>query len=151
VDENALVRALERLDVAAELARERGQPGVHLVQRHAAVDVRLARAEGLEVGSVQDQDPGHRDRLQPRAVRAPETASAARTSRDSTARGTLASPIRGVNTQRTSPCARFLSRRIAASRRAIGMPGMRTGSPRWSRAASRRTCDSGASPATRTE
>ena len=57
VDENAFVSALEGLDLATELVRERLQPGIHLVQRHAAVDFRLARAERLEVGSVQDEDP----------------------------------------------------------------------------------------------
>src|SRR5262249_16725840 len=151
VDEYALVRALQRLDLATELAGERVEARVHLFQRHATVDFRLARTERLEVGSVQDEDTEHRVRLQARDVRAPPAASAARTSRDSTARGTLASPIRGVNTQRASPRARFLSCRIASSSRASGTSGMRTGSRSWSSAASSRTCDSGARPATRTE
>src|SRR5215831_1854555 len=114
VDENALVRALERLDLATELTGECDEARVHLFQRHAAVDFRLACSERLEVGSVQDEDAEHRGRLQARAVLAPATTRAARTSRDSTPRGTLASPIRGVNTQRTSPRTRFLSFRIAA-------------------------------------
>src|SRR5439155_10979288 len=129
VDENSLVRALERLDLAAEFVRERAEARVHLVQRHATVELRLPRAERLKVGSVQDEDAKHRGHLQAPAVRAPECTSAARTSRVSTARGTLASPIRGVNTQRTVPAARFLSWRIAASRRGTLTAGMCTARP----------------------
>src|SRR5580765_4018520 len=151
VDENALVRALERLDLATELTRKCNEARVHIFQRHAAVDFRLACSERLEVGSVQDEDAEHRGRLQARDVLAPAKASAARTSRDSTARGTLASPMRVVNTQRTAPLARFLSCCMALSRRSTETRGIRAGSPRWSSAASSRTCDSGARPATRTE
>src|SRR5262249_60681740 len=113
-----------------EFDGERSEFRVPLVQRHAAVDFRLARTERLEVGSVQDEDAEHRGRLQARVVRAPAWASAARTSRDSTARGTLASPMRGVNTQRTSPRARFLSCCMAVSSFGRPIAGMRTGNPR---------------------
>ena len=46
------------------------------------------------------------------------------------ARGTLATPILGVNTQRTSPFALFLSFAMAASNARIGVCGIVTGSRR---------------------
>src|SRR3546814_20609335 len=43
----------------ALLQRARCQVGVDLVQRGAAIHLRLARAEQIEVGPVQDQKLGH--------------------------------------------------------------------------------------------
>src|SRR2546426_2862252 len=121
--------ALLTLDLDAEFAGQGPEPPVDLREGVVPVRLGLARAERVEVRTVQYQDAVHG--LQSLA---PTSSMAASTSRRSIGRGTLAWPIRGVNTQRTRR-ARFLSRRIAASRRATVVAGMRRGRP--SRSSSR--------------
>ena len=56
VDERAFVVRLEHDQLDLELAREHLQLLVDLGERHRAVDVRLAAAEEIKVGAVQDQN-----------------------------------------------------------------------------------------------
>ena len=56
VDEHALVVRLQRLELDAALVSEAMQPLVDLRQGRRAVDVRLAAAEQVQVGAVQDQE-----------------------------------------------------------------------------------------------
>src|SRR3546814_840705 len=59
VDQGVLGVGLEAGQLMALLQRARCQVGVDLVQRGAAIHLRLARAEQVEVGTVQDQKLGH--------------------------------------------------------------------------------------------
>ncbi len=56
VKERAFVVRLERFDFHRERVAERLQPFVDGVEGGGAVNRRLARAEQIEVGAVQDQD-----------------------------------------------------------------------------------------------
>src|SRR3546814_18437217 len=58
-DQGVLGVGLEAGQLMALLQRARCQVGVDLVQRGAAIHLRLARAEQVEVGTVQDQKLGH--------------------------------------------------------------------------------------------
>src|SRR5439155_12451474 len=122
--------ALLTLDLDAEFAGQSPETPVDFREGVVPVGLGLACAERVEVGTMQYQDV-HR----PQTL-APTSSRAARTSRRSIGRGTLAWPIRGVNTQRTWR-ARFLSSRIAASSRATRVAGMRRGRP--SRSSNRMT------------
>jgi hypothetical protein len=56
VHQRALVVRLEYHELGFELARERLQLVVDLAEAHGAVDMRLAAAEKVQVGAVQDED-----------------------------------------------------------------------------------------------
>ena len=56
VDQHAFVVGLDRLDLHAELGRQRRHLRVDLRQRGVAVDVRLAAAEQVQVRAVQDKE-----------------------------------------------------------------------------------------------
>src|SRR3546814_17557032 len=58
-DQGVLGVGLEAGQLMALLQRARCQVGVDLVQRGAAIHLRLARAEQIEVGTVQEQKLGH--------------------------------------------------------------------------------------------
>jgi hypothetical protein len=59
VDQRAFVVGLEGLDLHAQFAGQCHQLLVDLGQRGGAIDVRLAAAEQVEVGSVQNQQLRH--------------------------------------------------------------------------------------------
>ena len=59
VDQRALMVRLEEVDVETERGRVRRQAGVDLVERLVAVDLGLARAEQVEVRSLEDQHARH--------------------------------------------------------------------------------------------
>ena len=59
VDQLALVVRLERLDGVAVVRRSGRDGGLVVGERGAAVDVRLALAEQVQVGSVKQSDDGH--------------------------------------------------------------------------------------------
>ena len=54
--------ALERRQLVPDLGGELAGTLVDLLQRHVAVDARLAPAEQVQVGAVQEQDVGHDQR-----------------------------------------------------------------------------------------
>ena len=63
IDQRAFGVRLERDEIMARSLRDRGKIGVDLGQCRAAVNLRLAAAEQVEVRSVEDEDLGHRIRL----------------------------------------------------------------------------------------
>ena len=60
VDQRVLGVGLERLQLMAGRGGLCAQAGIDVGQRRAPVDLRLAAAEQVEVGAVQDQQSGHR-------------------------------------------------------------------------------------------
>ena len=72
IDQRALVVRLERLQQGAALQGMRPGGLDDLGQRHRPVDLRLAPAEGAEVGPVEDQDP-HRTHCPPAVSKEPST------------------------------------------------------------------------------
>ena len=58
LDQFVLGVGLETRQRMAGCRGARGEVGIDLGQRRAAVDLRLARAEQVEVGAVQDEDLG---------------------------------------------------------------------------------------------
>ncbi|MNT96317.1 hypothetical protein D3C72_2383800 [compost metagenome] len=56
IDERALVVGLHGCKLDAEFAGQRGQALVDFRQRGGAIDVRLAAAEQVEVGAVQNKN-----------------------------------------------------------------------------------------------
>src|SRR5829696_977002 len=61
IDQGTLMIRLEEIDLDAELRGAGGDAGMDLVQRLGAVDVRLARPEQVEVGTLEDEDAAHAD------------------------------------------------------------------------------------------
>ena len=59
VDQGVLGIGLERLQCVPGLGCARGQAGVDVGQGRVAIDFRLATAEQVEVGAMQDQQFGH--------------------------------------------------------------------------------------------
>ena len=59
IDDRAFVIALEAVELQAEFLRLRLQAGFDVGQRGRTVDVRLARAEQVQVGAVDDEDFAH--------------------------------------------------------------------------------------------
>src|SRR5207249_3129638 len=106
---------------APQLSTQLLQLPVHLTEGRASVEPRLAEAERVEVRTMEHQDTHRcgsqeRPRARPRSLGvAPAASRASSTRRPGIKRGTLAWPIRGVNTQRTRWSRRFLSRPIASS------------------------------------
>ena len=60
IDQGPLVVRLEEVDFEAELRAARRDPGVDLVERLPPVDLGFARPEEVQIGSLEDQDAGHR-------------------------------------------------------------------------------------------
>src|SRR5581483_9249344 len=64
LDQGAFVVALERVELVPELAGVLAEIALDLPERLGSVEVRLAAAEQVEVGAVQQQDQAH-GRIQP--------------------------------------------------------------------------------------
>src|SRR6185369_12669212 len=118
IDQGALVVRLEEVDLETELGRARGDLGVDLVERVAAVDLGLARPEEVEVRALEDEDAGHAETLEPGAAASNEAAARSTTSAGTSARTTEPSAV--GRTQRRAPSACFLSAARAPSTVSIG-------------------------------
>src|SRR5688572_7964363 len=103
IDERALVIRLERGERGAAVARDTGAARHDLVQRRRPVDLRLARAERVEVGPVHEQVALH-------AARPCSSRAASRSVPSATSTTSLKSPTRRGSIQRTLPARAFLSR-----------------------------------------
>ena len=120
VDERALVVRLEEVDLEPELGGADRDPVVDLVQRLAAVDLGLARAEQVEVRALEDEDARHARASAAAAGRPARTPSiaAATTASGTSSRTTTPSAV--GSTQRRRPAACFLSVPVASSTASSG-------------------------------
>src|SRR5438093_12876893 len=107
VDERALVIRLERRDRGAGVARDGGAARHDLLQRRRAVDLRLTRAERVEIGPVHQQELLH---LRLLAARPRSSRAASRSALSPTSVTSLKRPTRRGKIQRTFPARAFLSR-----------------------------------------
>src|SRR5262249_41430926 len=127
VQDRALGVRLEAGDLAAELVRPPPDHGLDVGQRGAAVDLRLAGAEQVEVGPVDDQQP---------LVHGSSPRTTAATTSGGTWTPTWARPISRGSTHRTAPARDFLSRGTAASTASAVVAGSSPGSAKAPRSAS---------------
>ena len=151
VDEGAFVIGLEERDLQPQLGGPGGDPGMDLVERGAAVDLRLARPEEVEVRALEDEDPGHRADPPP-APAAAGSRSSPTTSRTSSS-GTSAritTPVPVASTQRRCPPACFLSAPSASITASIGKGSRPWARPRVVSSASTRAATAGGVTSRRT-
>ena len=59
VDQHAFMIALQGVEVMTVLHRMDAEPGVDILEGDGAVNARLTRTEQVQVGAVQQQNPGH--------------------------------------------------------------------------------------------
>src|SRR5690606_31928006 len=139
VDELAFVVRLEKLHFGAQLGGRCGQHALDVRERRVPVYVRLARAEQVQVRTVQHQD------LQFFAVAAHMlrcSLSTSSTSSSGTSSRTTQRPVRSSKTNRSLSASTFLSRRMMVSSWSGSTAGGASGKPaRCSKAASRSTSD----------
>src|SRR5439155_21030399 len=72
IDQGAFVVRLEEVDLEPELAGSSRDFGMDVIERVAAVDLRLARAEEVQVRALEDEDVDH-DAAASAAVTTPGT------------------------------------------------------------------------------
>ena len=120
VDQRALVVRLEEVDLEPELGGVDRDPVVDLVEALAAVDLRLARPDEVQVRPLEHEHARHARASAAAAGRPATTPSIAAATTASGTSSCTTTPSAVGRTQRRRPAACFLSVPVASSTAAVG-------------------------------